>query len=511
MNTSTRRRAALGAALSLLVTLGACGDEKADQSDLASLTVMVPLLDRAAPSPDGEVHKAIEKFVGKKLDITWVPNSNYGDRTSVTLASDDVPEVMVVQGKIPAFVQSAQAGAFWDLTDHLGKYPNLTAENKQVLRNSSINGRNYGIFRSRDPMRAAVIVRKDWLAKVGLPMPETVDDLYRLATAFTKNDPDGNGKADTYGLIIPKWPGVYATASPYDVIETWFGAPNGWGERAGKLVPGFDTPEFLAANRFVKKLVDEKLINPDFATMDSGKWNDPFFTGKGGIIVDVSSRSGEILRLFKQKDASSYGNYVAVTGNLTGPDGQRHSYPTIGYNGFLAISKQSVPTEDELKDVLTALDKLSSKEGQILLNNGFENRNFTVQDGFAVTPASEDPPIKLINNDVVAFAQFGTSSNGNRFYQPLPAGAPERQLYDQRVAFHKKDLATAVYNPAQPLISKTYVEKGAQLDQLIADARIKYLAGQLDEEGLKAEIRRWYREGGQQIVDEMSELYAKIK
>ena len=34
------------------------------------------------------------------------------------------------------------------------------------------------------------------------------------------------------------------------MIETWFGAPNGWGERDGKLVPGFDTPEFLEANQF---------------------------------------------------------------------------------------------------------------------------------------------------------------------------------------------------------------------------------------------------------------------
>jgi putative aldouronate transport system substrate-binding protein len=492
-----------------------CGqDEKpADPADLGTLTLMIPLLsgDAAAPAVDSEMHKAVEAFTGKKLQITWVPNSNYGDRMNVTLASDNLPEVMVVQGKLPAFVQSAEAGAFWNLTGKLDAYPNLKAENKQIELNSSINGQVYGVYRRRDPMRAAVIVRKDWLTKLGLKMPESVDDLYNVAKAFTENDPDGNGKKDTYGLVIPKWPGVYGTASPYDIIETWFGAPNGWGERNGKLVPGFDTPEFLEANRFVKKMITEGLVNPDFATLDSAKWDTPFFTGKGGIIVDLSSRGAAQLRLFKEKDAANYGNYVDMTGNLKGPDGKKHSYPTVGYFGFLAISKQSVPTEAELKDVLSVLNKLSSKEGQILLNNGFEGKNFKVQDGYALGQNATDPAVKTITADVMAFAQFGTASNGYLAYISLPAGKAEREQYEKRVKFHKEDEATAVHNPAQAIISKTQVAKGAQLDQIIADARIKYLAGQIDEAGLKAEIQRWYSQGGQDIVNEMNEQYAKVK
>jgi putative aldouronate transport system substrate-binding protein len=488
-------------------------EPKTDPADLGTLTLMVPLLtpDAAAPAVDSEMHKAVEALTGKKLQITWIPNSNYGDRMNVTLASDNLPEVMVVQGKLPAFVQSAEAGAFWNLTGKLDAYPNLKAENKQIELNSSINGQVYGVYRRRDPMRAAVIVRKDWLTKLGLSMPESVDDLYKVAKAFTENDPDGNGKKDTYGLVIPKWPGVYATASPYDIIETWYGAPNGWGERGGKLVPGFDTPEFLEANRFMKKMVTEGLVNPDFATLDSGKWDTPFFTGKGGMIVDLSSRGMNQLKLFKEKDPAGYGNFVDLTGNLTGPDGKKHSYPTVGYAGFLAISKQSVPTEDELKDVLTVLDKLSSKEGQILLNNGFEGKNFKVQDGYGLGLNATDPAIKTITSDVMSFAQLGTATNGYLAYVSLPAGQAERAQYEKRVKFHKADEATAVHNPAQAIISKTQVAKGAQLDQIIADARIKYLAGQIDEAGLKAEIQRWYSQGGQDIVKEMNEQYAKFK
>ena len=244
-----------------------------------------------APDPNGELQQAVEKLIGKKLDITWVPNADYGDKLNVTLASNNLPDVMVVNEKSPTFVRAAEAGAFWDLTDKLDKYPNLKPADERTGLNSSVNGKIYGIYRVRPLLRSAVVLRKDWLAKVGLQPPETVDDLYRIAKAFTEQDPDGNGKKDTYGLIIPKWPGIYASTSPYDTIETWFGAPNGWGERDGKLVPGFDTEEFYQANRWLKKWVDEGLINRDFATLDTGNWNDPFVQGKGGIIIDVNVRA----------------------------------------------------------------------------------------------------------------------------------------------------------------------------------------------------------------------------
>ncbi len=54
-----------------------------------------------------------------------------------------------------------------------------------------------------------------------------------------------------------------------------------------------------------------------------------------------------------------------------------------------------------------------------------------------------------------------------------------------------EDLKSAVYNPAAAVVSPTYVAKGAQLDNIVADARIKYLAGQIDEQGLKDAIKLW--------------------
>lgn len=504
------KAAAVTAASALALTLTACGGQsssKTDPADLETITIMGPVLDGQAPAADGQLHKAIEEYSGKKLSITWVPNSDYAAKQNAVLASGDVPEVMVVQNKTSAFVQNAQAGAFWDLTDKLAKYPNLVAKDAATLDNASVNGRVFGVFRLRDPMRTAVMVRKDWLTKLNLTMPETVEDLYNVAKAFTTQDPDGNGKADTTGLIIPKWPGSISTASPYDVMEVWFGAPNGWGERDGKLVPGFDTPEWLEANTFMRTMVAEGLVNSDFATLDSAKWNEAFFNGKGGIIVDVSSRSGLLLNLFKQQDASTYTNYVDITGNLKNSDGTMHAYPTLGYSGMLAISKQSVTSEEELDSVLSFLNTMSAKEGQVLQNNGIQDLNFKVDGNYAVTIKGAEADV--VTNDAKTFSQLGTNPSGQLYYTVKPASDAEQAMFERRLAFHAADLKNAVHNPTNGLVSKTYIEKGAQLDQIISDARLKYIAGQLTEDQLKAEIKRWHTEGGDQIATELNELYKK--
>ncbi|WP_406053290.1 extracellular solute-binding protein [Kribbella sp. NBC_00889] len=513
MTIFSRRRlaAALTTALTTALLASACsggGDDKGSQAS-DELTVMAPLFG-TAPDPSGELQQAVEKQIGKKLKITWVPNAEYGDKSNVTLASDKIPDVMVANEKSPSFVKAADAGAFWDLTGKLDKYPNLKPVDEQTAKNSMTNGKTYGIYRIRPLLRSGIVIRKDWMAKLGLKDPETVDELYAIAKAFTERDPDGNGKKDTYGLIIPKWPGNYASASPYDVVETWFGAPNGWGERDGKLVPGFDTPEFLAANRWLRKWVTEGLVNKDFATLDSANWNDPFVQGKGGMIIDVNVRATQLLDLFKEKNPKDF-DKVTLIGNLKRSDGQKFSYPFTGYNMVMAISKQHIRTEEQLDQVLQTLDKLESREGSILLANGIEGRNFKADGKYAVPINQDDPKVKAIQNDVdKAFIQLGTrAAVGVSAYQPRPSDAASREMRERFDILMNEDLKTAVFNPALSVIAPTSVSKGQTLDTIVPDARIKYLSGAITEDQLKAQIKRWYDSGGTQIAQEVNDLAAK--
>src|SRR5699024_3564309 len=139
-----------------------------------------------------------------------------------------------------------------------------------------------------------------------------------------------------------------------------------------------------------REMIEAGHVNADFATMDSGTWNEPFFNGEGGLIADVSSRGLQLLGLFKDEDPDTYGDMVTMVGTLRRHDGQMFALPTPGYCGYQAIPRASVPTEEQLETVLTALARLSSTEGENLPSNGTEGGNYAVDGEDAVAIESEE-------------------------------------------------------------------------------------------------------------------------
>ncbi|MBQ3471460.1 MAG: hypothetical protein IJH17_03705, partial [Clostridia bacterium] len=93
-----------------------------------------------------------------------------------------------------AFLQAVRTGDFWDITDIFkdsSKYPNLSQANADVNHNISIDGKIYGIYRSRTIGRAGISVRKDWLDRLGMTTTETVEEFSQMLRRFTEDDPDG--------------------------------------------------------------------------------------------------------------------------------------------------------------------------------------------------------------------------------------------------------------------------------------------------------------------------------
>lgn len=501
------------AAIALLVSgalaLTACGSDNGGTGGggegFDSLTIMAPYFSTTPPEADHPVQEALSELSGVELDIRWVPNTDYGERTNTVLAGDDIPHVMVIQQKNQAFVQSAEAGGFWDLTDYVrsGDYPNLVSENPDVEMSASVNGKVYGIYRARDVIRSSVIIRKDWLENVGLDLPETTDDLMELARAFTEDDPDGNGQDDTYGVIIPGWGPGLGTGSPYDAIEIWHGAGNVWRDEGGELVPSFTSDEWMQALEYERELI--QYANPDYATMDGATWNEPFLNGRGGIIIDVHSRGPQIINLFRDADPETYDQYVTIQGALEGPNG-KFAMPTAGYAGFLAIPRSSVETEEELEQVLEVLDALNTEEAQILSNNGIEGENFTVEDGYAVF---DDEQQAFTDHVTGAYAQLGMNVAGYHAYSAKPETDYDIEMYERRRELEAADLEIAVFNPAAPYVSETYLSRGTQLDNIVSDARLQYVAGQIDEAGVQAAIEQWHSTGGEAVIQEMNELHAE--
>lgn len=99
-------------------------------------------------------------------------------------------------------------------------------------------------------------IRYDWLETLGLEVPTTFDELKEVMIAFTKNDPDGNGKDDTWGT---SYGGIYSGFSLNYAAE-W----NGWYiNEDGMADMGFMTDRMVPYLEYINSLITDGAMNPE--------------------------------------------------------------------------------------------------------------------------------------------------------------------------------------------------------------------------------------------------------
>lgn len=452
-----------------------------------------------------EVIKQMEDYTNTDVDFTWVPSDSYEDKLSLTLASgNDMPMIIAVGSMTAAISSAAEAGAFWNLNDYMfdaAKYPNLSQANENVNQSLTVNGELIGVYRARAIGRNGIGYRADWAEKLGIEEPKTIEDMYNMMYAFTYNDPDGNGKDDTYGLALSKYTG------PFDIMQTWFGVGNGWVEQNGELVPVHQTPEYLEAVKWLKKMYDEGLVYEDWAVRDTATWTDSVKNGECGVYIDVLDGSRRIWDYFVTNNIPSVVDpSQPASMKLVGAINDK-TLATSGYNGFFVITK-AADTEEKLAACLNFLDKMSDDEMILLSSYGLEGIHWEVgDDGFLVDLDKDD----AVSSKAYAALNQTVAYIPNMEATSVTLAKTERNLAEEEVK--NKNIDYAVFNPALSYLvnSSTYSLSGSTLDQLLNDARTQFICGQIDEAGLKAAWDSWASQGGNSVVEEVNAQYKAAK
>src|SRR5699024_1785529 len=101
------------------------------------------------------------------------------------------------------------------------------------------------------------------------------------------DDPNENGKDDTIGWT-ERGEGLFG----FNIVASWFGVPNQWGEKDGKLQPMFMFSEYMDTLDFVKKLRNKGYINKDFPATSKDDQQNMFENGKAGAYVGTLTDVG---------------------------------------------------------------------------------------------------------------------------------------------------------------------------------------------------------------------------
>ena len=152
---------------------------------------------------------------------------------------------------------------------------------------ADVDGRNFGLptmFNDGAFSRPG-IWRMDWLDNVGITnKPETLAEFHEALHRFTFNDPDGNGKDDTYGMTgnLTGW---------YTFFAEFFGAfdslPFDWMRRGDTIVYGGIEPGTRQALKLLRDWYADGIIDPEFVTdglADGKRVIKKFQTGRTGYL-----------------------------------------------------------------------------------------------------------------------------------------------------------------------------------------------------------------------------------
>lgn len=230
------------------------------------------------------------KELGIKLETVWSAEGPeaYDTKLNLCIASNDLPEIFPCNA---AQLQTMVAGDMLeDLTPYKDTYitedvaASLMADKGEALRQATFNGKLMALPQnSVEPADMEYIfVRDDWRKNLGLPVPKTMEDILAMAEAFTKNDPDKNGRQDTYGFGISNKPfeNYFATRGFFNGYGAY---PYQWIEKDGKLAYGSIQPEMKLALASLRKLHENKYIDPEFIVKDSYAVSQDAVAGKIGM------------------------------------------------------------------------------------------------------------------------------------------------------------------------------------------------------------------------------------
>ncbi|MGO4497640.1 extracellular solute-binding protein [Paenibacillus sp. 2RAB27] len=490
---------------------------------------------------DTPENNPVTRWLSENLGIVtkfqWVVTDTAAFETKVRLAmasGETLPDVLYTGGSL--LEELIDSGKIQTIDEAFEKYAsprlkNLYEKNPAVWATAKRNGKVIGLPDVSNGVVGENImwIRQDWLDKLQMKAPTTIEEFEKLLDAFTNQDPDGNGKKDTFGMAFGANTGYHKPTNNYmtntefifgqDQPYMWLKGPD------GKLEYGANRPTVKAGLAKLNLWYSKGYFNPDFGTMDAAKAMADFTSGKAGIAIAAGWAGawpiGTAVSEAKSKNQTLNVKPYPIPSGITGEVGRQESQPSYGtyvfrkgFNNMEAIFKYYDTMYGCLIEDASCPFAVGQGEGYDYVMKDGKPDWKTVPDGivnlsrYLIFPSNGTAPTNVMEGPSI-YQRVAAGKLDNVFEQKLAASNDKLAIDGFSVGYLQmdKDVKNGFYGANTP----TMKEKWEQLNTLEDQAYLQIIHGKQKPDYFDTFLKQWHEQGGTQITKEINEAVAKQK
>ncbi len=478
--------------------------------------------------------RAYKDELGIELEFMWVANADQGkEKMNLAISSNTLPDIFYVDQL--QFESLVKAGKLADITQTYEKYAGdfmkevLTRPGSDAaLKISSSNGKMYALpyFLNGTDDTKNIWIRYDWLQKLNLPEPKTLQDILNIAEAFVKNDPDGNGQADTIGFPMNSGSLDGSGAGLATFLNCLHAYPGIWVKDGDKLVAGQSQAAPMKAGLAkLNELYSKKIIDQNYASLKQDENILPMIMdNKVGVIFGGLWDGWWPLGDMKVADPNcEWRSYPVLSADSAPAKGQTHTVMMMRMNVVRAGFEHP---EAMIKMANLCNEKMWKSTPEVFAKYGYDaagNNPWNLMPVYFEYPGKNlslyQKTVKaldtgdtsglngedtLIYNWMVDYRDKGDMARWGIWLSYGPDSACAKMEYYQNNNLYQSNEFYG--NPPQSM-----VDNNALLDKLFTDYALKIISGEYPVDKYDEFVSEWYKQGGQQVTDDVNAWYSTLK
>lgn len=393
--------------------------------------------------PNSELLKLIEEKFNVKINVVEVDIHSQEQR-NLFWATGNAPDYGEMNANAADKFKLVDQGLLREIPDGwLEKYmPDWMANTYQymdkemVKKQISYNGKQYIVPKVGSTTPYIMAMRKDWLDNLGITkLPETPDEMLEILKRFTFDDPDKNGKDDTYGIHGGSMKGYMRFGYVHTYLDVW---PSVYYEIDGKITYTDLTDKYKESLKYLNSWFKAGVVDPEFATEDRDVQRKKWAEGKFGVITDApwwfsKSTPSNITNSVKDANPKAEVVYLEPFKDEQGRQRAQCFFPECAGDGsgFFGINC----SDEKMQKIMEIKNSFSADWDWFVRGYyGVEGRDYTLVDGI-ITPKEE-----------ATKPEYVTEKGIRQTFAIAPTRAEDSKKY----TYSKEDLV--VYNFAEQFI-----------------------------------------------------------